>query len=140
MKLTSYKSILSVLLWYVRNLLTLVAAVAICPAVVFCAEELPGFETQDITGSTLNYSGTVGVSAINIPTSANKVISEVLFKCPYQTPLTIRCQISFDGTTYFDLMPGEFIGWSTKGFMKQFKVKANQAGVSYQAIVNYENW
>ncbi len=100
----------------------------------------PGFEIQDLAGSSINYSGTLSSSSINIPTTADKNISEVLFKCPYQTPLTIRCQISIDGTTYFDLMPGEFIGWSVKGFKKQIKLKANQAAVSYQAIINYEQW
>jgi hypothetical protein len=37
-------------------------------------------------------------------------------------------------------MPGEFIGWSAKGFKKQVRVKGNQAGVFYQAIINYEAW
>ena len=100
----------------------------------------PGFEMQDLEGSTINYSGTVGTSSINLPTSADKNISEVMFKCPYQTPLTIRCQISYDGTTYFDLMPGEFVGWSVKGFKKQIKIKANHAGVTYQTVINFEAW
>jgi hypothetical protein len=104
------------------------------------ADVSPGFEIQDLAGSTVNYAGTVGTSSINLPTSADKNISEVLFRCPYQTPMTIRCQVSFDGTTYFDLLPGEFMAWSIKGFKKQIKIKANQAGVSYQTIINYEQW
>lgn len=111
----------------------------ICPA-SFGADQAPGFEIQDLTGATINYSGTIGTSPTNIPTTANKTISEVIFKCPYQTPVTIRCSISFDGSIYFDLMPGEVIGWSAKGYKKQIQIKANQAGVSYQAIVNYEAW
>lgn len=108
--------------------------------ICFSADVSPGFEIQDLAGSSVNYSGTLSTSSINIPTTADKIISEVLFKCPYQIPVTIRCQISIDETTYFDLMPGEFIGWSVKGFKKQIKLKANQAAVSYQAIINFEQW
>jgi hypothetical protein len=108
--------------------------------ICFSADIGVGFEMQDLEGSTINYSGTVGTSYVSLPASADKNISEILFKCPYQTPMTIRCQISFDTATYFDLMPGEFIGWSAKGFKKQVRVKGNQAGVLYQAIINYEAW
>ena len=56
----------------------------------FSIDEPPGFETQDLAGSTVNYQSTVGTSPINVPTVANKVISEVFFKCSSQTPATTR--------------------------------------------------
>lgn len=106
--------------------------------VSIAADQNPGFETQDLDGSTINYSGTVGTSSVDLPASSNKVISEVFYRCPHQTPTTIRCLISYDGTTYISLNPGEAIGWSVKGNKKQIKVKGNQAGVTYEAVINYE--
>lgn len=122
------------------SILSLISLLFFRGDICFSADVTSGFEIQDLVGSTVNYSGTVGTSYISLPSSADKNISEVIFKCPYQTPITIRCQISFDTATYFDLMPGEFIGWTPKGFKKQVRVKANQAGVLYQAIINYEQW
>jgi hypothetical protein len=100
----------------------------------------PSFESQDLEGTTINYSSTVGTTAINIPTTADKIISEVLFRCSLQTPATKRCYISFDGTTYFTLIPGDIIGWSVKGRKKQIKINGNTTGVLWEAVVNYESY
>lgn len=100
----------------------------------------PAFESQDLDGTTVNYSSTVGTTPINLPTTANKVISEVLFRCSLQTPATRRCLISFDGTTYFTLIPGDIIGWSVKGSKKQIKINGNTTGVLWEAVVNYESY
>jgi hypothetical protein len=116
-----------------------ILAAGFIPA-AFSADTSPGFEQQDILGSTINYQTTVGTSAVNIPTSANKVISEIFFKCSSQTPSTIRCYISFDGTTYLTLLPGEAIGWSVKGLKTQLKIKGNQAGVLTESVINYEEY
>lgn len=122
--------------WKIIFILSLI----LCSDICFSGDEYPGFEIQDLTGSTINYSGTITATPINLPTTASKVISEVLYHCPFQTPQTLRCLISFDGVTYFTLAPGEFIGWSAKGFIRQIKVKGNTSGVTYEAIINYENW
>jgi hypothetical protein len=106
----------------------------------FSIDENPGFETQDLSGSTVNYQNTVGTSPINVPTVADKVISEVFFKCSVQTPATTRCFISFDNTTYLTLLPGEAIGWSVKGNKKQIRIKGSGAGVLWEAVINYENF
>jgi hypothetical protein len=116
-----------------------VLAAGFIPA-AFCADTNPGFEQQDLYGSTVNYSSTVGTSEVNIPSSPNKVISEIFFKCPSQTPATIKCFISFDGTTFMTILPGESLGWSVKGLKKQIKIKGNQAGVLYEAVINYEEY
>ncbi len=113
---------------------------AIIPTLLIGADKNPGFETQDLDGNTVNYSGTVGTSSINLPTTAGNIISEVFFRCPHQTPTTIRCSISYDGTTYLTLNPGEAVGWSVKGNKTQVKVKANQSNVSYEAVINYESY
>jgi hypothetical protein len=110
------------------------------PAIALSTDELPGFEMQDLAGSTVNYSTTVGATPINVPTVANKVISEIFFKCSNQTPATIRCYLSFDGTTYLTMLPGEALGWSVKGNKKQVQVKGSGAGILWEAVINYENY
>lgn len=105
------------------------------------ADIYPGFETQDLTGSTVHYNGTMGTSNVAIPTVADKVMAEVLVKCPYQTPLSVECYVSFDsGTTFFTLGVGEYLGWSLKGNIKQIYIKGSTAGVAYQIIANYEDY
>lgn len=109
--------------------------------IAIAADVPPGFEIQDLQGSTVHYSGTASTVEANIPTVADKVISEVFFKCDFQTPNTKKCLISFDGGTgWLTLDVGEMIGWSQKGKRTQIKVKANTTGVTYQAIVNYETY
>lgn len=106
------------------------------------ADSPPGFETQDLYGTTTNYSGTVGASAIAIPTVAGNVISETLIRMPNQSPQSRRLQVSFTSNTgpWLTLSPGEFVAWSIKGTVKQFWIIANGAGVEYEIIVNYETY
>jgi hypothetical protein len=105
----------------------------------FAADEEPSMEVQDLSGSTFHYSGTANTTATTIPAVANKIISEVFFKCDYQTPTTKLCQISFDnGANYLSIAIGESIAWSAKGRIKQIKVKASTTGVTYQGLINYE--
>jgi len=101
----------------------------------------PSMEGQDLDGTTTHFNGTVGTTAIALPTVAGAVISEVLFKCPAQTPTTTKCLLSFDGGTLFvTLSQGEFIGWSTKGYLRQIHIKGSAAGVSYEMVMNREGW
>jgi hypothetical protein len=105
----------------------------------FCADEEPSSEIQDLSGSTAHFSGTASTSVTTIPAVANKIISEVFYKCDTQTPITKLCLISFDnGTSWLSLSVGEAIAWSVKGRIKQIKVKASTTGVTYQGLINYE--
>ena len=105
----------------------------------FGADEESAMEIQDLSGSTVHFSGTANTTPVTIPAVANKVISEVFFKCDYQSPTTKLCQISFDnGANYLSLAVGESIGWSAKGRIKQIRVKGSTTGVTYQGLINYE--
>lgn len=103
------------------------------------ADVLPQFENKDLVGSTTQFVGTVGTTAILVPTVATFAISECLVRCPNQSPNTRRLLYSFDGGVNFGtLSPGEFIGWSLKGSPLQIQIKGNVAGVLYEVLVNRE--
>lgn len=122
-------------LWVV---LASMAGVLVAPA-SFSADAPPGFEIQDLDGTTTHFSGTLLTTNTAIPGSATTVISELIFKCPYQTPTSRTCQISFDGgTSFFTLGVGEFIGWTPKGRIKQVHIKSNTSGTTYDLIINRE--
>ena len=97
-------------------------------------------EIKDLVGSTDQYSGTVGTTPANIPSSAGDKIAECLVRCSSDnTPITKRLLISFDsGTTFLTLSPGEFVGWSLKGSPTQIVIKGNVASVSYEIVLNRE--
>jgi hypothetical protein len=106
---------------------------------LFAADQESAMETQDLSGSTSHFSGTIGTTSTTIPAVANKVISEVFFKCDNQTPIAKQCLISFDaGVSWLSIGIGEAIAWSVKGRIKQIRVKASTAGVTYQGLINYE--
>ena len=106
---------------------------------LLAADREPGFEMQDLSGESKHFNGTVGTTPISIPSSPDKVISEVLFKCPAKQTGTRNCFISFDaGTTFFDLEEGEYVAWSYKGRQKQIQVKGSAAGTAYQVLINFE--
>lgn len=106
----------------------------------FAIDENPGTEIQDLSGNTINYANTVSTSPTSLPTTANKVISEVMFRCLQQTPATKLCYISLDGTTYFTVYQGEVVAWSLKGNKKQISIKGNTTGVLCETVINYENY
>lgn len=96
-----------------------------------------GDNAQDF-GTTTQYAGTVGTSAINVPTVAGDQIATALIRCPAQTPNTVRLLYSLDGGSVFhSLSPGEYIGWSTKS-RTQIAIKGSVAGVSYEVTLNTE--
>jgi hypothetical protein len=121
-------------------------AVALILALVFATvadavDTAPGFETQDLEGTTAHFNGSLTTSSVAVPTTGTTIISELLFKCPYQTPTTRNCQISFDGgTTFFTIDVGEFIAWSVKGRRTQVHVKSNTASTSYIMVINREGY
>ena len=59
----------------------------------------PEREYRDNEGSSSQYNGTVGTSAVNIPSSAGNAISEFLIHCPNASPGNLL--VSLDGGTTF---------------------------------------
>jgi hypothetical protein len=119
----------------------LLFAWTIWSSIAFAGDTAPGFETQDLEGTTTHFNGSLTTSSVAVPSSATTTISELLFKCPYQTPTTRNCQISFDGgATFFTIDVGEFIAWSPKGKIKQVYVKSGTAGTTYIMVINRETY
>jgi hypothetical protein len=104
------------------------------------AGRISQFEQKDIVGTTTNISGTVGTSAIAIPTVAGNPIAEALIRMPNQSPNSRRLQISFTSIAgpWITLSPGEFMAWSIKGYKTQFWILGSTAGVEYEIIINRE--
>jgi hypothetical protein len=96
-------------------------------------------ETEDLIGTTDQFSGSVGTSNANVPASAGNVIAEALVRCSSDQANSRRLSVSFDGgTTFLVLSPGEFVGWGTKGGLTQIVIKGNVASVDYEVILNRE--
>jgi hypothetical protein len=99
----------------------------------------PQFENSDLQGSTTQFTGVVGVTAISLPPTAGTAIAEALVRCPSQTPNSNRLLYSFDGgANYFTLSPGEFVGWSLKGGVTQVLIRGSVANVQYEVMINRE--
>ncbi len=96
------------------------------------------FEQADLAGMTAHYNSTVTTIAVAVPSSAVKVISEVLIQNTSASS-NINLLVSFDGgTTFKTIRPEGSIIWSLKGNLKQFRVKSSTGTASYEAIVNFE--
>ena len=98
------------------------------------------FEQRDILGTTTNFSGSVGTSFVAVPSSPGKPIAEALVRCSNQTPQSSVLQVSFTSSTgpWISLSPGEFIGWTVKGYMTQIWILGNNASVDYEVVLNRE--
>lgn len=114
---------------------------ALASQVSLAVDTESAMEVQDLSGTTAHFTGTVGTISVALPSSPGNIISEVVIKCPFQTPTTKQLQVSFDGgVTYFTLDPGEFIGWSVKGKRRQIHIKGAVVGVVYDVIMNREGY
>lgn len=99
----------------------------------------PQQEIVDSKGSSIPYVGTVGITAISLPSSAGSRINSMFIRCPNQTPTTRRLSYSIDsGVTFLVLSPGESIMWPLKGSIPQVDIKGNVANVSYEIILNFD--
>lgn len=96
-----------------------------------------GDAEQDI-GQSTQYAGTVGTTAVAVPSVAGNDIILFLVRSPAQSPITKKLYWSFDDVTYHELSPGEYVGWPLKGSKKQIYVKGNVAGVNYEIVLNTE--
>jgi hypothetical protein len=102
------------------------------------ADVSPSFEATDVLGTTEHYNGTVGLSTIGVVPVPGRVVSRAFIKMPVQSPSSRRLQFSFDGISFIDLEPGASIDWDTKENVTQLSLKANQAGTTYQVLLNRE--
>jgi len=97
----------------------------------------PQYEFRDGLGSSTPYAGTVGTTAISLPTVAGTKITEFFVRCPNQTPVSRKLLYSIDaGVTFFELSTGESIMWSLKGSVTQIQIKGSVANVSYEVFLN----
>lgn len=104
-------------------------------------DSVPQFEMTDTLGSTVHVNGPAGTtSAINIPTVAGPIISEILLMVdPVLTPASGKIELSFDGgTTWFPVFQGGSLAWSPKGNITQFKLKASNNNHKYYILINRE--
>ena len=101
----------------------------------------PEFESVDLAGSTVAYSGTV-TTAIAIPGVADKVISEFFLENTSSGSSDIL-EVSLDaGVSYHKIITrnGHW-SWTIKGFIQQIYIRSlNGGGVNYTAVINYEDY
>lgn len=92
-------------------------------------------EIRDLDGSTKAYSGTATTTETNIPTVADKIISQVTITCDGN-----NFQVSFDGgSTYFTMEKRDTLCQDVKGKITQIKVKTTSSTVNYKTIINFED-
>lgn len=97
-----------------------------------------GVEMTDEAGSSSHFNGTVGTTAIFIPTVANKVISEFCIANVDGTKSAV-ISVSLDGGTTYKQVPfNSEWAWSFKGYQKQIKIKGDAAGRAYEIVMNFE--
>lgn len=108
------------------------------------AHNTPDFETKDVLGKTLPFTGNVGTSNLTLPAASAGKISEVLIRNPGTNLVTTKLYLSFDGgATFFSLSRGEFIGWSPKNNasntpIDQIVIKGSVAVTAYEILINVE--
>jgi len=103
------------------------------------ANQLPQFEITDDLGLTIQYDGTVGTSAVPIPSNADKTISEVIIQNDPANTKGAEVYVSFDGgTKFWTILWNEAFPWEPRNALKQIYIKAKDAATKYQIIINYE--
>jgi len=81
--------------------------------------------------------GVVGTSPQSLPSTALGEVHDAFIRCSNDQAMTNRLLVSFDGSTFEELSPGEFIIWPLKGTGKtQVTIQGNVAGVKYGAVFN----
>lgn len=99
----------------------------------------PQIGLAEDVGTTTQYAGTVGTTAILIPSVAGGAISSFLVRCPSQSGSpTKSVSFSFDNVTYQKLNSGEALGWSPMGNIQQIYIKGSGASILYEVIINRE--
>lgn len=102
----------------------------------------PQFDQADQTGKTLQFTGTVGTTAIKLPTSpvADHVVAEVLVNTQRISSTAKKLLVSYDGgTTFMEIKRNTLVGWFIRAEGRsQIDIKGNVAGVEYDIVVNLE--
>lgn len=103
------------------------------------ADVAPDFEVRDDDGTTGHFNGSVGASAISIPSVAANAISELLIQ-NISTSSSSSLEVSFDGGVNFWSLPRDsHLAWTFKGGQKQIQVKSpTSSSVAYQCLINFE--
>lgn len=95
-------------------------------------------EIQNTDGSTDHFNGSVGTTAIDIPSSPGGIIQSVLIDNTNNSNAK-TVLVSFDsGTNYKTISAGGVLSWITKGNMTQIKIKGGAASTNYEIIMNRE--
>lgn len=101
-------------------------------------DNAPEFETTDKLGSTDEFTGLVGSTAILIPPVAGTKIDEISIKAAIDQPAARRLEFSFNGTDWFRLSVGESREEEPRGDIRQVYIRA--AGplsqVNYEIVMN----
>jgi hypothetical protein len=95
-------------------------------------------EIQDLDGTTVVVNGTVGTSNTNLPTVAGGIISEFNIECLESNSLSQTILVSFNGTDFKTLQPGDSWTWTPKGNLTQLIIKGGAASSAYEAVLNRE--
>lgn len=105
------------------------------------ADLSPQFESADLQGSTDHFNGTVGTTAITVPSTPGNVIAEVMVKNARTNPSTNELYVSFDGgTNFFTIEPRTAVAWSVRGNKTQIHIKASMSNTGYEIILNRETF
>lgn len=97
------------------------------------------FEVTDRLGTTDEYSGSVGTTAIKIPGTAGNVIDEIDIRCAVDQPFATRLEYSYDNVNYKRLRVGESKSDEPRGNITQVWIRAAGSGITaanYEIIMN----
>lgn len=102
------------------------------------ADAVEGFELSDNAGSTVQYSGTAGTGGVSIPPSPDKIIAEFFIQSKTNNrDLLVKLGANTEGWT---IQGKGVLSWSLKGSIKQIHIASDVGNVSYDAIINYEDY
>lgn len=92
-----------------------------------------------VSGTTKQYSGSVGTSPSSVPAIAGDPIKTCIVKNG-ETIGNRRLLFSIDGTglVFHSLGPNEWLSYPIRGGITQIQVKANIPTVQYEIIINTE--
>jgi hypothetical protein len=96
-------------------------------------------ETVNTKGLTSHFNGTVGTTAVDIPSSAGGIIQSVLID-NINTDSTKSLEVSFDGgTTYKTITSASTLSYTIKGGLTQIKLRGAVASCDYEILMNRES-
>lgn len=96
-------------------------------------------ETENLSGVTAHYNGTVGTTPVNIPSVAGGVIQSILIDNT-NTDSTKALEVSFDGgTNYKTIGSGSSLSFTLKGDLTQVSLRGAVAACDYEILLNTES-